>query len=139
MTSDYKKPLPDLKDEDAQPFWENLKAHKFTLQKCSQCGHIRYPILPNCPDCLSGEFEWAPLSGRGKVWSWVQFYQLYNRGWEGETPYNVTYVLLDEGIGLITNLVGIAHEDVRMEMPVEVYYDDVTPDVTLLKFQAASK
>jgi len=137
MTAEYKKVLPDLKGEDTRPFWDNLKAHRFCLQKCLECGHIRFPVQTSCPDCLSGRFEWQQMSGKGKVWSWVQFYQLYHRGWEGETPYNVAYVLLDEGIGVITNLVNIEHEAIRMEMPVEVYYDDVTPDVTLLKFQPA--
>ncbi len=34
-----------------------------------------------------------------------------------------------------TNIVGIAAESVRIGMPVQVTYDDVTPEVTLPKWK----
>src|SRR3989338_6804591 len=135
--ADYKKILPNLKDEQSQPYWKYLKAHEFRLQKCQVCGHIRFPANPVCTDCLSDKTEWVQLSGKGKVWSWVQFHQQYHVGWADEIPYNVAYVLLDEGIGLITNLVHVAPEDILIDMPVQIYYDDVTEEVTLPKFEPA--
>ena len=135
--TEYAKILPDLDNEYTRPYWEYLKQHEFRMQRCLNCGHIRFPVTPVCTDCLSEQFEWAKLSGRGKVWSWVQFHHRYHRGWENDIPYNVTYVLLDEGIGLITNLVHFKHEDIYFGLPVEVYYDDVTDAVTLPKFQPA--
>lgn len=133
--AEYLKPLPALDNEQTQPYWDHLKQHNFSLQKCQACGHIRFPVLSVCPDCLSDQAEWVPLSGRGKVWSWVKFFQLYHPGWENETPYNVVYVLLDEGIGIMSNLVNVDPDDIYMEMPVQVYYDDVTSEVTLPKFE----
>ncbi len=133
--AEYLKVLPDIENEDVKPFWDALKSHKFCLQKCAICGHVRFPVSPNCTDCLSDQWEWAEMSGKGKVWSFVEFYQRYHRGWEDELPYNVAYVLIDEGLGLITNLVNVAREDIQIDMPVEVYFDDVTENVTLLKFK----
>lgn len=135
--ADYLKPLPDLDDEHTRPYWDYLKQHELRLQRCLDCGHIRFPVLPACTDCLSDRFEWAKLSGRGKLWSWVNFHHLYQPGWKNELPYNVAYVLLDEGIGIITNLVQVAQEDLAFDAPVEVYFDDVTDEVTLPKFQLA--
>jgi uncharacterized OB-fold protein len=44
-------------------------------------------------------------------------------------------VQLEEGPKLITNIVGIRHDEVRIGLPVEVVFDDVTPEVTLIKFR----
>ncbi len=135
--AEYTKPLPDLENDLTRPYWDYLKQHDFRLQRCKKCGHIRFPALPVCTDCLSPETEWVPMSGKGRVYSFVRFQQLYHKGWEDEIPYNVAYVLLDEGIGLITNLVNVSDEDMTIDMPVEIVYDDVTNDITLLKFQPA--
>jgi uncharacterized protein len=135
--AEYLKPLPDLSNEHTRPFWDYVKQHELRLQKCQDCGHIRFPATPVCTECLSDKTEWAKMSGRGTVWSWNQFFHLYNKGWQDEMPYNVAYILLEEGIGFITNLVTIKNEDIRFDMPVEVYFDDVTDEVTLPKFQPA--
>lgn len=133
--AEYTKLLPDLDNPHTRPYWDYVKQHDFRMQRCLECGHIRFPVTPVCTDCLSNRFEWARLSGRGKVFSWVHFYHVYQKGWQDEMPYNVAYVLLDEGIGLITNLVGVKPEEIAFDMPVEIYYDDVTDEVSLPKFQ----
>ena len=46
-------------------------------------------------------------------------------------------VELDEGVKMLTNLVDCAPEQARIGMPVEVVYEDVTPQVTLAKFRPA--
>jgi uncharacterized OB-fold protein len=49
----------------------------------------------------------------------------------------MAYVELDEGVKMLTNLVDCQPEQVRIGMPVEVVYEDVTKDVTLAKFRPA--
>jgi uncharacterized OB-fold protein len=135
--AEYIKPLPDLSDPHTRTFWDYLKQHELRMQKCQDCGHIRFPVTPVCTDCLSDRTEWAKLSGKGTVWSWNVFYHVYGKGWQDEMPYNVVYVLLDEGIGLISHLQDIKNEEITFDMPVEVVFDDVTPEVTLHKFRPA--
>ena len=67
--------------------------------------------------------------------SWVVFHQSYFRSFEGEIPYNVAEVELEEGPRLLTNLVGIGNDAIRTAMPVEIVFDDVTDAVTLAKFK----
>jgi len=43
-------------------------------------------------------------------------------------------VELDEGPRITTNIVA-PPEQVRVDMPVTVYFDDVTPERTLIKFK----
>jgi hypothetical protein len=50
-------------------------------------------------------------------------------------PYVLAIVELEEGPRLTTNIVGCDPSDVRVDMPVDVVFDDVTPEVTLVKFQ----
>ena len=51
-------------------------------------------------------------------------------------PYAMAYVTLAEGPRMTTNIVA-KPEDVSVEMPVQVFFDDVTPDHTLVKFKPA--
>jgi uncharacterized OB-fold protein len=51
----------------------------------------------------------------------------------------VALVELEEGPRLLTNILGVNHEDVRCEMPVEVVFDDVDEDTSVPKFRPASR
>jgi uncharacterized OB-fold protein len=75
------------------------------------------------------------VSGRGTLFSYVIYHRPYHPGFKGELPYNVSIVELEEGPRMVTNIVGIANDELRIGMPVEVIFDDVTEDVTLPKFQ----
>jgi uncharacterized protein len=132
----YLKPLPTITPLN-QPYWEGLKRHELRMQRCDGCGKVFYPPAPLCPHCWSRKCTWTRLSGRGRVSSWVVFHQAYFKGFEGEIPYNVAEVELDEGPRLMTNLVGVANDDIRAAMRVEIAYDDVTEELTLAKFRPA--
>jgi uncharacterized OB-fold protein len=62
-------------------------------------------------------------------------WQRYFPTFEAELPYNVAYVELDEGPKLMTNVVDVAPEDIRCDMPVEAVFDDVTDEISLPKFR----
>lgn len=132
--SEYTKPLPTLTDEN-RPFWEACRAGQLSLQKCGACGHLRYPISPFCPQCLSGEFAWTPVSGRGTVFSCVVFHQAYHPGFKQDVPYNVALVQLEEGPRMYSNVVGTPHDQVRIGDAVEVVFDPVTPEITIPRFR----
>ena len=133
MGTDYLKPLPEI-NEDNRPFWEGCKAHRLLLQRCSKCSHLR-DASPICPRCLSLEHDWTEACGRGHVYSWVVVHQRYSEAFEGDLPYNVAIVELEEGPRLLTNLVEIENDTIRPELPVEVVWEDVTEEVTLPKFK----
>ena len=58
-------------------------------------------------------------------------------GFRESLPYVMAYVELDEGLKMLTNLVDCTPEQVKIGMPVEVVFEDVTPEVTLAKFRPA--
>ena len=135
--SPYEKPLPRV-TADNRPFWEAARRHQLALQRCVDCGRLRYPPAPVCPECLSERLEWTPVSGRGTVSTFVVLHQRYFPSFADAIPYNVIQVRLDEGPRLTANLVDIPNGEIRIGMRVEVVFDDVTPEVSLPRFRLAA-
>ncbi len=129
---------PFLEEIEAKPFWANLKEHRLTAQRCSSCSHFRFPPQALCPKCLSSEFEWAPLSGKGKIYSHVTYRRAWHPAYQDKVPYNVSLVELDEGVRMVSNVIDCKVEEVYTGMPVEVVYEDVG-DYTLPKFRPVNK
>lgn len=132
--SAYTKPLP-VPSPESQPFWDGARAHRLTIPNCSACGNCWFPPSTLCPGCGSADHGWIDASGRGRVHSFVTYHRLYHPGWEGEIPYVVAIVELEEGARLYANIVDIPVDDVRCDMAVEAIFDDVTEEVTLVKFR----
>ncbi len=131
---EYRKPLPQP-SEISRPFWEGTRAHELRLQRCRGCGkHVFYPRAI-CPFCLSEQLDWVTVSGKAKVHSFTVVRRAMHPAFQEDLPYVLGIVELAEGPRLTTNIVGVEPEKVRVDMPVRAAYDDVTPDVTLLKFE----
>jgi uncharacterized protein len=130
------KPLPVI-NEDNRRYYEYLHNHELRMQKCSDCGYIRYPPGIICPRCHSLESEWFKLSGRGRVYSYAVYRACFHPAFQNEIPYAVAIIQLDEGPRLESNVTGCKVEDIRMEMPVEVYFEDMNEMISLPKFKPA--
>jgi uncharacterized OB-fold protein len=133
----YRKPLPRI-DEESRGFWEALARHELYFQRCRSCGTNRLYPRAVCPVCLSSHTEWVRASGRGTVYTFTVTHQNQSPGFREELPYVLAIVELEEGGRLMTNVVGCAPDAVRIGMPVEVVFDDATPEVTLAKFRPVS-
>ena len=132
----YRKPLPRI-DEESRGFWEALARHELYFQRCRDCGTKRFYPRALCPSCLSSATEWVRASGRGTVYSFTVTYQNQAPGFREDLPYVLAVVELEEGVRLMTNIVGCAPETVHIGMSVAVVFEDVTPGVTLAKFRPA--
>jgi uncharacterized OB-fold protein len=132
--SEYLKPIP-VPSEDSQPFWAAAKRHELSLQRCGTCGSFRFPPAPVCPECTALGGDWTKLKGRGTIFSFVVFHRAFHKSFEKDVPYAVALVELEEGPRLVTNIVGVAPDQIRCDMPVELVFEDVTPKCTLPKFK----
>lgn len=137
--SEYRKPLPNTEDPLWAPFWQAAKRHELSMQRCQDCSHVVWPAQSFCTECLSSRLEWTALSGRGELFTWTHFHQGYHPEWAKETPYNVSLVKLEEGVIFLTNVVETEREDLRLGMPLEVVFDDVTESVSIPKFRPAAR
>jgi len=73
-----------------------------------------------CPVCHSLEFDMAELSGNGLVYSYAVLH--HPRSPKFTYPLVTALVELDEGVRLVTNLVGVEPADVRIGMAVRVRF-----------------
>jgi uncharacterized OB-fold protein len=136
IPTQYQKPLPEPSAISA-PFWEGLRAGELRLQRCSECQRcILYPRSV-CPHCLSDRLEWTAASGRGRLYSYTVVRRAMNPAFAAEVPYVFAIVELEEGPRVTTNIVNCEPDEVRVDMPVRATYDNVTPEVALLKFEPA--
>jgi uncharacterized OB-fold protein len=132
----YEKPLPVV-NEDNAPYWAYARQHELRMQQCATCGYIRFPPGLLCPKCHSLDHQWARLSGKGKLYSYVVYHHAYHPSYKNDLPYAVVIIQLAEGPRMESNIVGCKMEDLRIDMPLEVCFDDVTDTVTLPKFKPA--
>lgn len=138
MTQDYAKPVP-LMDGTTQEFYRRCKQHELSFQRCTRCGRWRHVPRPMCSACGSWEWEWARSSGRGKVFTWTVVRRPMHPAFADDPPYAPVVVELEEGVRMVTWIVDCPPDDIEMGMPVEVVFDDVTPEVALPKFRRAGK
>jgi uncharacterized protein len=132
--SEYTKPLPRLTKLN-RPFFEGANAGELRLQRCAACGHQWFPPSSNCPRCLSTDISWTPVSGRGRVWSWIVMHQRYFPSFQDDLPYNVAFIQLEDGPFLMSHLVGVSNDAIRCDLPVEVTFEQATDEISIPKFR----
>jgi uncharacterized OB-fold protein len=136
MNETIAKPLPSISDFN-RPFWEAARRHELHLQACDDCGRVWAPNGPVCPYCFSTNYRWRRLSGRARIASWVVFHKVYHPGFAKDVPYNVAFVELEEGPRIIANVVGATLDALRIGMPLEVTFEDVTDRISIPRFRPA--
>lgn len=124
-------------DRFTEPFWKAATEHRLVCARCAACGTFRMPPAVRCHACQSADVEYAELPGTGSVYSFTVIHKAVIPTLADSVPYIVAVVELDgaPGARLVTNLVEVDPADVSIGMPVEVAWDDVTPDVTLPRFR----
>lgn len=129
-------PLPAITD-DTRPFWDACRRHALVVQRCAACGAFRHPPSPVCWRCRSFEHVWAPVAGTGTLFSYAVVHRAFLPELAAHVPYTVAVVALDDapGVRLVSNVVGVEPGALRVGLPVEVVFEDVTPDVSLPRFR----
>ncbi len=126
------KPLPRL-DGPERPFWEGLRAREIRIQACLDCGHLRFPASRYCSNCRGERTEWRSVDPVGEIESFCVFHKAYFPGFAEDLPYTVIQVQLSCGIRLFSNPADVGPA-VEIGTPVRGVFEDVTDEVTLLKF-----
>lgn len=118
------RPLPAI-NADNEAFWTGGAQGRLMIDRCGDCRAWIHPPVPFCPTCESRNVAGEPVSGRGKVTT----YTINHKQWVPglPVPYVLALVGLDEdpSVRLVTNIIGIAPEEVTFDMPVEVVFEQV--------------
>lgn len=122
---------------DAKSYWEAADREEFIGQKCGDCQQFTFPPRPMCPHCHSLKREEVKLSGRGTVHAYTIPRHPHPFGFR-EAPI-VAVIQLEEGIRLVSNLIGVAYDQVQFDMPVEVAFDPTMNNHKVPVFKARAK
>ncbi|MDT5224101.1 MAG: hypothetical protein QOG19_1508, partial [Mycobacterium sp.] len=114
------------------PFWRGCQTEELRYQRCQGCGESNFPPTEHCRYCLSADLVWLASSGAGEIYSWTVVYRPVTADFE--PPYAPAIVALDEGYQMLTNIVGVAPEELAVGMPVHVQFHTVGTDLTLPYF-----
>jgi len=101
-------------------FAVHLKDGRLMGSVCADCGSASFPPRADCPDCMSGDFEYSERSGKGTVYTYSTI-AAAPTGFEDEVPFTVMVVDLSDGGRLLAWLGdSIPVDDIRIGMPVQV-------------------
>jgi uncharacterized OB-fold protein len=136
-TKTYRLPAPRGGGAAAMEFYNFCHNHELRFQRCTQCAAWRHIPRDMCAKCGSFDWEWARSSGKGKLFSWTTAMQPMLPQFKDVIPYSPVVVELEEGVRLVTWLTDVKPDELKLDLPLEVAFDDVTPSVTLPKFRRA--
>ncbi|MGW6400174.1 bifunctional MaoC family dehydratase N-terminal/OB-fold nucleic acid binding domain-containing protein [Streptomyces sp. NPDC055134] len=127
------RPRPVVNRDNAG-FWEGVREHRLLIQCCEGCGTLRFPWLPGCGACASQDWGTVEASGEGTVFSYVVMHHPPFPAFD--PPYAVGLVELAEGVRIISNVVGVPYDKVRIGMPVRLEFLRVDEELELPVFRA---
>ena len=128
---------------EGEAFWEATREGRLLVQWCTSCDRgVFYPRV-FCPHCGGGNdaLEWRTASGRATVYAAAVEHRPEAAGanFSGGQPYCVALVDLEEGVRMLTNVVGCPPDDVRSGMPVTVTWEPLSDGRRLPLFEPAKE
>ncbi|HTX94846.1 MAG TPA: OB-fold domain-containing protein [Mycobacterium sp.] len=129
-------PVPHASSHLSTSFWEGCRCGELRFQRCAICGAANFPPNEHCRQCLSTQLDWECSGGIGEIYSWTVVHRPVTV--EFAPPYAPAIVTLDEGYQMLTNIVGVARDELTIGMRVQVQFHAVGADVTLPYFTRLS-
>lgn len=130
MTAAY---LPDPTDALTEPFWRATRSQHLCVQRCGDCGYLRWPPGRYCPQCLSAAAEWVDIAPGGTLWSYTIYHRGFDTAFADLVPYAVAFVEMDDGPRMYGLLVGDL-STLTVNARVRAVFEPVTAEITLVRF-----
>ncbi|WP_371601017.1 bifunctional MaoC family dehydratase N-terminal/OB-fold nucleic acid binding domain-containing protein [Streptomyces sp. NBC_00564] len=127
-----RRPRPVINRDNAG-FWEGVARHQLLIQRCAGCRVLRFPWLPGCNACGCLEWDTVEASGDGTVYSYVVMHHPPFPAFD--PPYAVGLVELSEGVRMVSNVVGVPYDKVRIGMPVRLEFQRYDEELELPVFR----
>jgi uncharacterized protein len=128
------RPLPSPNPLTA-PYWQAAHAGELKLPCCQTCAKFHFYPRASCPHCGSANLDWRKVSGKGVVYSFTVVHRAPSKGFEELVPYAVAVVALDEGPHLMTRLIDVPPQAVRIGLRVTVAFEKQDDETTLPVFR----
>ena len=116
------KPHPKM-TPGAEHYWQSATDENFVLPQCQDCQEIFFYPRVWCPACFSQNLSWHQASGKGVVYSFSVIHQAPFPAYEGDVPYVLAIIALEEGPHMMTNVINCNPDKVTVDMPVSVTFE----------------
>ena len=136
MTRWFPDGMPQpMADHESVAWWEAAAEHRLVVQRCTDCAHTRLPPAPVCPECRSDGADWHEVSGRGSLYTYTVVHRPIAA--DQEVPFVIAVVELEGagGVRLISNVVDATPDELRVGMPLEVAWEDMSADLAIPRFR----
>jgi len=144
--------IPD-NDMEFRGFYEAAKQGQLVMKKCMACDLMRYPPGSGCPWCMSLDWSWQAVSGKGTIYTYEIIVHAIQAGFREIAPYPVVVVELDEqrgvpteheGLRLVANLVDEqfnpeTEANVAIGKRVEVVFQTINEEFSLPQFKLSNE
>ncbi|MBV1877264.1 MAG: Zn-ribbon domain-containing OB-fold protein [Pseudomonadales bacterium] len=118
------RPLPKHKELDSQEFWAGTKEKEFRYQQCDNCETVIFYSRRHCTGCTSGNLVWKKAAGTGTVYTFSIVRQSYHPFFRNMAPYTVAFIDMDEGPRILSNVVGIDADEVKIGQRVQLEWEE---------------
>lgn len=119
----------EFPDAPSRRFYEELLQRRLSTTKCRACGSLRFPPRAWCPDCMSTDLEWVPLSGRGRLAA----FSTQETAIRFRAPDVIGLVDLEEGVRVLSHIAG-SYDELRIGDEVVVDFIEIEPGFVLHRF-----
>ncbi|HZP15545.1 MAG TPA: OB-fold domain-containing protein, partial [Nocardioides sp.] len=118
------RPRPGV-NRDNEFFWDGARKHELRIQQCAACKELHNPPTPRCWYCGGFDMGWIVSAGKGRLYSFAVPHFPQANGFR--YPVLVGLVELAEGVRLVSNIVGVMKDQLRVGMELELMWLDSHP------------
>lgn len=93
---------------DTAGFWDSLDRGLLSLQRCTGCSTLRFPLSTHCHECLGADYSWEAIDPAGVVNVAIRVHEAVSdlpasgvslpEPWRGMTPYLSGVVNMAAGV-----------------------------------------
>ena len=112
-------------------FWREIpQRYNLIGNQCQVCNKVYFPPRETCPYCRRksmGKMKDLKLSGKGKIITYTIIHEA-PENFEGQAPYPMAIIQLDEGPKLTAQIVDCKLEDIKIGMKVKSTFRKIQED-----------
>jgi len=120
-----------MTDAAVPRFWREIpQRYNLVANQCGVCNKVYFPPRESCPYCRRKSIDKMKnikLSGKGEVVTYTIIHEAPEQ-FEGQAPYPIAIIKLDEGVKLTAQIVDCDYRDVKIGMRVQSTFRKIQED-----------
>jgi uncharacterized protein len=121
----------------SQAYWDGCRQHQLLYQCCTACGYHGLSSFNVCAQCHQTTPAWESSAGRGWLYSWTVVWRPPDPRFQ--VPYAPAIVRLDEGVWMMSAVIGCELEELREGLRLSVEFHPASDEIELPYFSPASE